>query len=108
MTHTAWHRLRASLAIALSAALVSLALSSVADAALRHFDGTVVSKNAAKQTFKADTENHGRLRFRVNDRTEFERIPGGFSGLERGMRIEIEAKKKRNGYVARKVERDRE
>ena len=54
-----------------------------------------------------DDESGNKHRFRVNGRTRFERIPGGFSGLERGLLVSVDAKRTDHGLVARFVERDR-
>ena len=96
------------LTAALSAAAVFGALvASDAQAALRHFDGTVLSKSTAAHTFRIKTENGNRTRFRVNRKTEFERIPGGFRGLERGLRVEVDAKRTDHGLLAKQVEKHR-
>lgn len=87
----------------LAAALIVGILASPAQAALRHIDGTVVSKNSDNRTFRISTQNGNRLRIKVNGTTEFERI-GGFGALHKGMRIEIEAQQTSNGLVAKHVE----
>ena len=78
---------------------------SQAQAALRHFDGTVLSKNSDSRTFRIETEQGRNVKFRVNRSTEFERIQGGFSGLHRGLRVEVDAKRTDNGLLARQVEK---
>jgi hypothetical protein len=88
-------------------ALFSALAASEAQAALRHFDGTVLSKNRDARTFRIETENGRTKRFRVNRSTEFERIDGGFSGLHRGLRVEVDAKRTDRGLLARQVERRR-
>src|SRR3954447_21134880 len=93
--------------IVLVAALFGVLAVSQAQAALRHFDGTVLSKNSDSRTFRIETEHGRNVRFRVNRSTEFERIPGGFSGLHRGLRVEVDAKRTDNGLLARQVERHR-
>lgn len=89
---------------ALAAATMLALVASPAQAALRHIDGTVVSKHAANQTFRVTTQNGNRVRIRVNAATQFQRIPGGFSGLHAGLRIEIEAKPTTDGLLAKHVE----
>jgi hypothetical protein len=74
-----------------------------AQAALKHFDGTVVSKDANAKTFRIATQS-GTLRIKVNSGTEFERIAGGFSGLSKGLAIEVDARQTSNGLVAVQVE----
>jgi hypothetical protein len=74
-----------------------------AQAALKHFDGTVVSKDSNAKTFRIATQS-GSLRIKVNSGTEFERIAGGFSGLRKGLAIEVDARQTSNGLVAVQVE----
>jgi hypothetical protein len=99
-------------ALVLATALVAMSLFAVlaasqAQAALRHFDGTVIAKNADAKTFRIRTESGNRVRFQVNRATEFERIQGGFSGLHRGLRVEVNAKRTDNGFLAKQVEKHR-
>ena len=91
----------------LVAALFSALAVSEAQAALRHFDGTVLSKNRDARTFRIETENGRTKKVRVNRSTEFERIDGGFSGLRRGLRVEVDAKRTDRGLLARQVEKRR-
>jgi hypothetical protein len=91
----------------LVAALFSALAVSEARAALRHFDGTVLSKNRDARTFRIETENGRTKKFRVNRSTEFERIDGGFSGLHPGLRVEVDAKRTDRGLLARQVEKRR-
>lgn len=91
----------------LAAAVFAALVASDAQAALRHFDGKVLSKNTAARTFRIKAENGNRVRFRVNGKTEFERIPGGFRGLERGLRVEVDAKRTNHGLLAKQVEKHR-
>ena len=93
--------------IVLAAALFSALAASQARAALRHFDGRVLSKNSDERTFRIETEQGRNVKFRVNRFTEFERIDGGFSGLRRGLPVEVDAKRTDNGLLAVQVERDR-
>jgi uncharacterized membrane protein YgcG len=88
----------AVLAVALTVGL----LAGPAQAALRHIDGTVVSKNSDSRTFKLSTQS-GTVRIKVNGTTEFERI-AGFGALHKGMRIEVDAQSTSNGLVAKQVE----
>ncbi|MGN6217291.1 MAG: DUF5666 domain-containing protein [Solirubrobacterales bacterium] len=92
------------LATAALAATVMLGLiAGPAQAALRHIDGTVVSKNATNHTFRIATQSGNHLRIRVNSATVFQRI-SGFGGLHAGMRVEVEAKQTSNGLLAKHVE----
>jgi uncharacterized membrane protein YgcG len=88
---------------ALAAALTVGVLAAPAQAALRHIDGTVVSKNSDNRTFRISTQNGNRVRIKVNARTQFERI-AGFGALHKGMRIEVDAQRTDNGLVARNIE----
>ena len=99
-------------AVVLATALVAMSLfaalaASQAQAALRHFDGTVIGKNADAKTFQIRSESGNRVRFQVNRATEFERIQGGFSGLHRGLRVEVNAKRTDSGLLAKQVEKHR-
>lgn len=85
-------------------AIAAAALAAApARAALKHFDGTVVSKDPGAKTFRIATQS-GTLRIKVNAGTEFERIAGGFSGLRKGLAIEVDARQTGNGLVAVQVE----
>ncbi|HET7510492.1 MAG TPA: DUF5666 domain-containing protein [Solirubrobacterales bacterium] len=89
---------------ALAATMTIGLLAAPAQAALRHIDGTVVSKNADNQTFRITTQSGNRVRIRVNAGTVFQRIPGGFKGLHTGMSIEVEAQPTDSGLLAKHVE----
>ena len=93
---------RVSLLIA-TTALVLGAIALPAQAALRHIDGTVVSKNASNHTFRLTTQGGNTLRVKVNSSTKFERL-SGFGALHKGLRIEVDAKTTANGLVATQVE----
>ncbi|HYQ77652.1 MAG TPA: DUF5666 domain-containing protein [Solirubrobacterales bacterium] len=86
----------------LAGALAVGLVAAPAQAALRHIDGTVVSKNSDTRTFKLSTQS-GTVRIKVNGTTKFDRI-AGFGALHKGMRIEVDAQKTSNGLVAKQVE----
>jgi hypothetical protein len=86
----------------LAGALAVGLVAAPAQAALRHIDGTVASKNSGTRTFKLSTQS-GTVRIKVNGTTRFERI-AGFGALHKGMRIEVDAQKTSNGLVAKQVE----
>jgi hypothetical protein len=88
----------------LSGALFLAIAATQAQAALRHIDGTVVSKNANARTFKVTTQGGSRLTIKVNGNTVFQRIAGKFSGLRAGMAIEVEAQSTSTGLLAKHVE----
>jgi len=88
---------------ALAAALAVGVLAAPAQAALRHIDGTVLSKDSDSRSFRITTESGNRLRIKVNGATEFERI-AGFGALHKGMRIEVDAARTDSGLLAKQVE----
>jgi phage baseplate assembly protein gpV len=97
-------RVASTLAIsAIAGALMLGVLATAAQAAVKHFDGTVLSKNAAAKTFRISTQS-GAKTFKVNASTEFERIAGGFGGLHKGLAIEVDAVQSSTGLVAKQVE----
>jgi hypothetical protein len=79
-------------------------LATQAQAALKHVDGTVASKDAGSRTFRITTQNGSRLRFKVNSKTVFQRISGGFGGLRKGLAIEVDYVSTGNGLLAKQVE----
>jgi hypothetical protein len=92
--------------IASLAAIAALALAVIAipaQAALRHIDGTVVSKNADNHSFRIKTQSGNHIRIKVTSNTKFQRI-SGFGGLHKGLAVEVEAKSTPNGLVATHVE----
>jgi hypothetical protein len=99
-------RVSALVAIAALAATMMLgAIAAPAQAALRHIDGTVVSKNADNHSFRIKTQGGSLVRIKVSSSTRFERIAGGFGGLHKGLAVEVDAKTTTsNGLVATQVE----
>jgi hypothetical protein len=93
---------RVSLLIATTALLLG-AIALPAQAALRHIDGTVASKNAANHTFRLTAQSGNTVRIEVNSSTKYQRL-AGFGALHKGLRIEVEAKATANGLVATLVE----
>jgi hypothetical protein len=85
---------------AVAVALFFAALPSAAEA-LR-LDGTVLSKSASAKSFRLTTKS-GRVNVRVNSRTKFVRIAGGFGGLRKGARIQVDGVFAGSGVLARKV-----
>jgi hypothetical protein len=88
---------------ALAAALMVGLFAVIAQGALRHIDGTVVSKNSDNRTFRISTQSGNKIRIKVNGTTKFDRI-AGFGALHKGMRVEVEARSTSNGLVAKQVE----
>jgi hypothetical protein len=87
----------------LAGALVLGLVAGPAQAALRHIDGTVVSKNSDARTFRITTQGGSQVRVKVNATTEFERI-AGFGALKKGLKIEVDAQQTSNGLVAKQIE----
>jgi Domain of unknown function (DUF5666) len=87
----------------LAGALAIGLVAAPAQAALRHVDGTVVSKNGDNRTFKITTQNGNTLRIKVNGTTEFERI-ADFGALRKGMQIEVDYLRTDSGLLAKQVE----
>ena len=89
----------------LVAALTAFSAASANGAALREFEGTVVSVNRDARTFKLRDVEQGTVRIKVTRNTRFERIDG-FAGLKAGAkRIEATVKRKDGRWVALEVER---
>jgi hypothetical protein len=86
------------------AALGAVVFAGGAQAAVRHFDATVVAKSSAAKTVQVRTESGAKLTFTVNARTKFERIGGGFSGLTKGLAVEIDATNASGQWVATQIE----
>lgn len=102
-------RKRVSSIVGISAVCAALGVAVFAvgaEAAVRHFDATVLSKNAAAKTVNVRTEGGAKLTFKVNARTKFERIGGGFSGLTKGLAVEIDANNASGQWVATQIESD--
>ncbi len=89
---------------ALAATMMLGAFAVQAQAALRHIDGTVLSKNSDNRTFRITTQGGSQVRIKVTSSTVFQRITGGFGGLHKGLAVEVEAKTTSNGLVATHVE----
>lgn len=97
-------RRAALLATVVAAGALSVGLlAAPAQAALRHIDGTVVSKSSDNRTFKLSTQSGNTIRIKVNGTTKFDRI-AGFGALHKGMRVEVDAQSTANGLVAKQVE----
>jgi hypothetical protein len=94
-----------ALVTAAVAAAPAAAAPTSSAAALREFEGTVVSVDRADRTFRLRDSERGTVRIRVNRNTRFERI-AGLSGLRAGMtNIEAVVKRSNGRWVAVEVER---
>ena len=86
-------------------ATLALAAPATAGAAVREYEGTVVSVNRDARTFRLNDSERGTVRIRVTRNTRFERI-AGFSGLRAGQRnIEAVVRRSSGRWVAIEVER---
>jgi hypothetical protein len=94
---------RRTASVLVLAALALGAFALPAQAALRHLDGTVVSKDADSHSFQIKTQSGNRIRLKVTSATQFQRI-AGFGGLQKGLAVEVEARSTSNGLVATHVE----
>lgn len=100
-------RKRVSSIVVLSAICATLGaalFATGAQAAVRHFDATVIAKDSAAKTVKVRTESGAKLTFKVTAQTKFERIGGGFSGLTKGLAVEIDATNASGRWVATQIE----
>jgi hypothetical protein len=97
--------LLAALAVAVPALPATAAAPSASSAALRQFEGTVVSVNDGARTFRLRDSERGTKTIKVTSSTNFQRI-AGFSAIKPGMkRVEATVKRSNGRWVATKVER---
>jgi hypothetical protein len=89
---------------AVCAALGVVVFAGGAQAAVRHFDATVITKSSSAKTVQVRTESGAKLTFKVTAGTKFERIGGGFSGLTKGLAVEIDANNAGGQWVATQIE----
>jgi len=88
---------------ALAATMMLGAIAIPAQAAIRHIDGTVVSKNSENRSFRIRTQSGSQPRIKVTSSTKFQRL-AGFGALHKGLAVEVDAKNTSNGLVAIQVE----
>jgi hypothetical protein len=89
----------------ISAVALSLSVAVATASAATQYEGTVVSINKAKKTFRLKDSERGTIRIKVTRNTRFERIDG-FGGLRVGMnRVESIVKRSNGRWVAVEVER---
>jgi hypothetical protein len=91
--------------VAAAASAPAIAAAPAGSAAVREFEGTVMSVNRDNRTFRLNDTERGTVRIRVTRSTRFERI-AGFGGLRAGL-TNIEATVHRSGgrWIASEVER---
>jgi hypothetical protein len=86
--------------IAVPTILAVAVAAAPASAAAAEFEGTVLSVNREKRTFRLDDSERGIKRIKVNRNTRFERIDG-FRGLRAGMRNVEAVVTRKNGPLGR-------
>lgn len=89
---------------ALSMAAIAVPMASASRDQSQDFRGKVISTDRHPKTVKVDTRSRGKLKFRVNQQTRFEHIKG-FSALKPGLKVEVHAKHRNGGWVAKKIDR---
>ena len=70
------------------------------------FEGRVVRVDRANHRFRINDRERGSHRVYVTSRTRHERV-NGLRGLRRGMRVEVDIRRKNGRWIATEVERDR-
>jgi hypothetical protein len=90
----------------LTALVLSLSVAvTTASAATTQYEGTVLSINKDKRTFRLNDAERGTIRVKVTRNTVFQRI-NSFSALRVGMhRVEATVKRSDGRWVATRVER---
>jgi hypothetical protein len=89
----------------LTALVLSLSVAVATASAATEYEGTVVSINKDKRTFRLKDSERGTIRIKVTRNTVFERI-SGFRGLRVGMKsVEATVKGSNGRWVAIRVER---
>jgi hypothetical protein len=95
------------LGLALAAALAATGFggASAAQAAVKHYEGTVVSVDRVDGSFRLRDSERGTVRINIKSSTRFERI-AGLDALKAGMkRVEATVRRSAGAWVATKVER---
>jgi hypothetical protein len=89
----------------LTVLVLSLSVAAATASAATQYEGTVVSINKEKRTFRLQDSQRGTIRIKVTRNTVFERI-SGFGALRVGMnRVEATVKRADGRWVATHVER---
>jgi hypothetical protein len=93
-----------ALAITVPALPAGAATPVAGTAALRQYEGTVVSVNRDARTFRLRDSERGTITVKVRSTTRFQRI-AGFAGLKAGLRnVEATVKRSDGRWVATAVE----
>jgi hypothetical protein len=89
----------------LTALVLSLSVAAATASAATQYEGTVVSINNEKRSFRLQDSQRGTIRIKVTRNTVFERI-SGFGALRVGMnRVEATVKRSDGRWVATRIER---
>ena len=89
----------------LTALVLSLSVAVTSASAATQFEGTVVSINKDRRSFRLQDTERGTIRIKVTRNTVFQRI-SGFAALRVGMnRVEATVKRSDGRWVAVHVER---
>jgi hypothetical protein len=89
----------------LTVLVLSLSVAVTTASAATEYEGTVVSVNKDRRTFRLHDAQRGTIRIKVTRNTVFERI-SGFGGLRVGMnRVEATVRRSDGRWVATHVER---
>lgn len=94
----------AALVVALGAAAIAVPAASASTSTREDFKGRVVSTQRQPTRVVLKTRSGRTVRFRVTKNTRFRHIKG-FSGLKRGLRVEVKARHASSGWVAIRIER---
>jgi Domain of unknown function (DUF5666) len=89
----------------LTALVLSLSVAAATASAATQYEGTVVSINKDRRTFRLQDTQRGTIRIKVTRNTVFQRI-SGFGALRVGMnRVEATVKRSNGRWLAIRVER---
>ena len=89
----------------LTALVLSLSVAVATASAATQYEGTVVSVNKDRRTFRLQDTQRGTIRIKVTRNTVFQRI-SGFGALRVGLnRVEATVKRSDGRWVAIRVER---
>jgi hypothetical protein len=89
----------------LTALVLSLSVAATTASAATQYEGTVVSINKERRSFRLQDSQRGTIRIKVTRNTVFERI-NGFAALRVGMnRVEATVRRSDGRWVATHVER---
>lgn len=97
--------LAAGLAIGAGLGPAAAATRNAAASDLPDFEGPVVAINRDAQTFKVRDHHAGVVKIKVNKETRYEHL-SGFGALRNDLRVDVEARRSGNRWIAVHVERE--